>query len=46
MILGVPGSGKHDVIARFLVIAKRMRKKVLIMGINNQAIDKIFIRLI
>jgi hypothetical protein len=35
MIIGVPGSGKHEIISRFLIIAKKMKKKVLLMGLNN-----------
>jgi hypothetical protein len=35
MIIGVPGSGKHEIIARLFVIAKRLKLKVLFMGFNN-----------
>lgn len=46
MIVGVPGSGKHEVVARFLLLARKMKKKVLVMGISNQSIDNILHRLI
>jgi hypothetical protein len=46
MIIGGPGSGKHEIIARFLLLAKRMKKKVLVMGINNQSIDNLLLRLL
>jgi hypothetical protein len=35
MIIGGPGSGKHEIVARFLLLARKMKKKVLVMGINN-----------
>jgi len=46
MIIGVPGSGKHEIVSRMLVIARRLKKKVLVMGINNQTIDKLIFRLL
>ena len=46
MIIGVPGSGKHEVIARFLLLARKLGKKVLVMGINNQTIDNVIFRLL
>ncbi len=46
MIVGVPGSGKHEVVARFLLLARKLKKKVLVMGISNQSIDNILHRLI
>jgi hypothetical protein len=46
MIIGGPSSGKHEIIARFLLLAKKLKKKVLVMGVNNQSIDNILIRLL
>lgn len=46
MILGVPGSGKHEVIARMLLIGKRMGIKILLMGMNNLSLDNLMMRLI
>ena len=46
MIIGVPASGKHEVVARMLLVAKRMKKKILIMGINNITIDNVLLRLL
>jgi DNA replication ATP-dependent helicase Dna2 len=46
MIIGGPGSGKHEIVARFLLLARKMKKKVLVMGINNQSIDNLALRLL
>jgi hypothetical protein len=46
MIIGVPGSGKHEIVGRMLLIARRQKKKILVMGINNQSIDNLIFRLI
>lgn len=46
MIIGVPGSGKHEIIARFILIAKKYNYKVLLMGLNNQSLDNVFLRLL
>lgn len=46
MILGVPSSGKHEVIARFFIIARRLKLKVLFMSLNNLAIDNVLMRML
>ena len=46
MIIGVPGSGKTEIIVRFLLIAKKMNQKVLLINYNNQTTDSILLRLI
>jgi hypothetical protein len=46
MIIGVPGSGKLEVMARFLLLARKLKKKVLVMGMNNQTMDNIIFRLL
>lgn len=46
MILGVPGSGKHEVLARMLLLARKLNKKILVMGVNNQTIDNLTFRLL
>jgi hypothetical protein len=32
MIIGVPGSGKTEVIIRFLIIAKKLKLKILFIN--------------
>lgn len=46
MIIGAPGSGKHEILCRMLLIARRMKAKILFMAINNQTIDNVLIRLL
>lgn len=35
MIIGVPGSGKTEIIVRMLVLAKKLKHKVLLLNYNN-----------
>jgi adenylate kinase len=35
MIIGVPGSGKTEFVVRFLIIAKKLKLKVLLLNYNN-----------
>lgn len=46
MIIGVPGSGKVELIIRFLLIAKKKRLKILLINFNNQSIDNLIMRII
>ncbi|CDW88497.1 dna replication helicase [Stylonychia lemnae] len=46
MIIGVPGSGKHEVLSRMLLIAKRQKVKILVMAMNNLTIDNLLLRLL
>lgn len=46
MIIGVPGSGKTELIIRFFKIAKKLRLKILLINYSNQACDNIILRLI
>lgn len=46
MIIGVPGSGKHEVIARMLVLARKLKLKVLVMGVNNMHLDNLIFRVL
>jgi len=46
MVIGVPGSGKVTSIIRFLRIAKKLKKKVILFGVNHPAIDSLLIGLL
>ena len=46
MIIGVPGSGKNEVIIRYIQIAKKLKQKVLLINYNNQTCDNILHRII
>eukprot|EP00347_Sterkiella_histriomuscorum_P013745 403363527 len=46
MIIGVPASGKHEIVSRMLLVAKRLKKKILLMGMNNTTIDNVLLRLL
>lgn len=35
MVIGIPGSGKTEVIVRFVHIAKKLKMKVLLFNFNN-----------
>lgn len=45
MIIGVPGTGKTEIIIRFLRIARKLKMKVLLVNQNNQTTDNILFRL-
>ena len=45
MIIGVPGSGKVETIIHFLRIAKKLRLKVILFGVNHTAIDHLLLSL-
>ena len=46
MIIGVPGSGKTELIVRFMTIAKKLKMKVLLLNSNTQTTDNILLKLI
>ena len=46
MVIGVPGSGKQETIVRVLMIAKAMRQKVVLFGVNQIAIDALLIKML
>ena len=45
MIIGVPGSGKIEIVLRAMRIVKKMKKKMLLIAYNMQTIDNVIIRL-
>ena len=46
MVIGVPGSGKNTSIVHFLRVAKKLRKKVIMFGVNHGAIDNLLLTLL
>ena len=46
MIIGVPGSGKIEIIIRFLLIAKKKRLKILLINYSSATIDNIIARIL
>ena len=46
MIAGGPGTGKKETIARILLLASKMKEKIILLGPNNSSLDSILKRLI
>jgi ATP-dependent exoDNAse (exonuclease V) alpha subunit len=46
MIAGGPGSGKKETIARILLLANKLKQKVILLGPNNKSLDSILERMI
>ena len=46
MIAGGPATGKKETIARILLLANKMKYKVVLLGLNNRSLDSILKRLI
>ena len=46
MVIGVPGSGKVTTIIHFLKIAKKLKKKVILFGVNHASIDSLLLGLL
>ena len=46
MIIGVPGSGKQESVIRFLMIAKKLKLKIVMFGVNATSIDNLLVNLL
>jgi len=46
MIIGVPGSGKMEVIIRLMDIVKKNKKKLLVINFNNKTSDNLILRVL
>ncbi len=46
IIVGGPGTGKHHLIAVILLLAKVMKIKIVVFGVNHQRLDSILLRLL
>lgn len=46
MVIGVPGSGKVQTIIRFVQVAKKLKQKVILFGVNHTSIDNLLLALL
>jgi len=46
MILGVPASGKHEVLIRFILIGAKLGKKMLLVSHSSMTLDNVLSKLI
>ena len=44
IVVGGPGTGKHHVIAIILLLAKVLKKKIVVFGVNSKKLDSILLK--